>query len=89
VEESTPGIIANVRHAWLNECAIRSMQKKLKLSSDSGDSGSKGGYGGAYGGVWRSLRLAGVWSQAVGSVLVRLAGIRLQSPWRFSTFNLV
>jgi hypothetical protein len=49
-----------------------------KLSSDSGDSGKrrcKRGYGGAYGGVWRSLRLAGVWSQAVGFVLVRLGGI--------------
>jgi hypothetical protein len=59
------------------------MQKKLKLSCDSGDSGSKKckrGYGGAYGGVWQSLRLAGVWSQAVGFVLVRLAGIWLQSP---------
>jgi hypothetical protein len=26
-----------------------------------------------YGGVWRSLRLMKVWSQAVGFVLVRLA----------------
>jgi hypothetical protein len=32
------------------------------------------GYGGAYGGVWRSLRLAGVWGLAVGFVAVRLAG---------------
>jgi hypothetical protein len=43
----------------------------LKLVSDSGDSGSKkcsGGYGGLYGGVWRSLRLAGVWSNAVDFV---------------------
>jgi hypothetical protein len=57
--------------------------KKLKLSSDGGNSGSKKckrGYGGAYGGVWRSLRLAGVCCQAVGFVLVRLAGIWLQSP---------
>jgi hypothetical protein len=59
------------------------MWKKLKLISDNGNSGSKkfkSGYGGAYGGVWRSLRLTGVWSQAVGFVLVRLAGIWLQSP---------
>jgi hypothetical protein len=59
------------------------MRKKMKLSFDGGDSGSKKckrGYGGAYGGVWRSLRLVGVWSQAVGFVLVRLAGIWLQSP---------
>jgi hypothetical protein len=50
----------------------------MKLSSDGGDSGSnkcKRGCVGAYGGVWLSLRLAGVWSQAVGFVLVRLAGI--------------
>jgi hypothetical protein len=34
------------------------MRKKLKQSSDGGDSGSKKwkrGYGDAYGGVWRSL----------------------------------
>jgi hypothetical protein len=56
---------------------------KLKLISDGGDSGSKKckrGYGGACGGVWRSLRLAGVWHEAVCFVLVRLAVIRLQSP---------
>jgi hypothetical protein len=54
------------------------MRKKLKLISDDGVSGGKKckrGYCGAYGGVWRSLRLAGVWSQAVGFVLVLLAGI--------------
>jgi hypothetical protein len=53
------------------------------LSSDGGDSGSKKckrRCGSTYCGVWRSLRLAGVWSQAVGFVLVRLAGIWLQSP---------
>jgi hypothetical protein len=45
------------------------MREKLKLSSDGGDCGSKKcklGCGGAYGGVWRSLCLAGVWNQAVG-----------------------
>jgi hypothetical protein len=55
----------------------------MELNSDGGDCGSKKcklGYGGAYGGVWRSLRLAGVWSQAVDFVLVRLARIWLQSP---------
>jgi hypothetical protein len=38
----------------------------MKSSSDGGGSGSKKykrNYGGAYGGVWRSLSLAGVWSQ--------------------------
>jgi hypothetical protein len=58
------------------------MWKKFKLSyngDDSGSNKSKRGYDGAYGGVWRSLRLTGVWSQAVGFVLVRFAGIWLQS----------
>jgi hypothetical protein len=56
--------------------------KKLKLSSDGGDSGIKKcgrGYGGVYGRVWWSLRLAGVWSQVVGSVLLHLAEISLMS----------
>jgi hypothetical protein len=55
----------------------------LKLSSDVGDSGNKKckrGYGGTYGRVWWSLPLAGVWSQVVGFVLVRLAGIWLHLP---------
>jgi hypothetical protein len=52
-------IIANIRHAWLDECAVRAMRKKLKLSSDGGDSGSKK-YMRSYGMVWRSLCLAGV-----------------------------
>jgi hypothetical protein len=50
------------------------MRKKLKLSSDGGDSCSKKckqGYSGAYGGVW---------SQAVDFLLVHLSGIWLQSP---------
>jgi hypothetical protein len=41
------------------------MQKKLKLMSAGNGSGSKkckGGYGGTYGVVWRSLRMAKVWS---------------------------
>jgi hypothetical protein len=57
------------------------MWKKLKLSSDGGDSGRKNckqGYGGTYGGVWQSLRLAGVWSQVVSFVLMCLTGIWLQ-----------
>jgi hypothetical protein len=58
-------------------------KKKLKLNSDSGYSGSKKckrGYDDANGGVWWSLRLTGIWCQLVGFVLVRLAGIWLQSP---------
>jgi hypothetical protein len=49
--------------------------KKLKLNTGGGDSGSKKckqGCNGAYGGVWRSQHF-------VGFVLVRLAGIWLQS----------
>jgi hypothetical protein len=48
------------------------------ISSDGGDSGSKKckrSYGGVYNGVWRSVRLAGVWGVAVGFVLMRLVGI--------------
>jgi hypothetical protein len=80
---SAPDIIVNVRHARLYEGAVRAMRKKIKLNSDGGDTSSKKckrGYGSACGGVWRSLRLVGVRSQAVGFVLVRLAGIWLQSP---------
>jgi hypothetical protein len=64
------------------ECAVRAMRKKLKLSSDGSNFGSKKckrSYGGVCGGVWRSMRLEGAWIQAVGFVLVRLAGIWLQS----------
>jgi hypothetical protein len=53
---------ANARQAVRH--AIRVMWKKLKSTSDGGKSGSKKlkrGYSGAYGGIWRSLRLAGVW----------------------------
>jgi hypothetical protein len=81
-------IIANVRHAWLCECAVCAMRKKMKLISDGGDSGGKKCKWG-YGGVWRSLRLAGVWSQAVGFVFVRVAGVWLQSPWRCDRPNSV
>jgi hypothetical protein len=59
------------------------MRKKLKLISDGCEYGSKKckqGYGGAYDGVWRSIRLAGVWNQVVGFALMRLAGTWLQSP---------
>jgi hypothetical protein len=41
---------------------------QVKLNSDDGDSGSKWckrGYSGVYGGFWRIVRVAGVWSQAV------------------------
>jgi hypothetical protein len=79
----TPTITANVRHASLHECDVSAMRKKLKLSSDDGDSGSKKcqrGNGGTCGVVWRSLLLVGVWSQEVSFSLVHLAGIWLQSP---------
>jgi hypothetical protein len=63
--------------------------KTLKLDSDGGESGNnkyKRDCGGAYDWVWQCLRLAGVCSQAVGFGLVRLAGIRFQSPIFFSLF---
>jgi hypothetical protein len=66
-------------------CAKRGKKNNLKLSSDGGDSGSKKckrSYGSAYGEVWRSLRLTRVWSQAIGSVMVPLKGIWVQSPLR-------
>jgi hypothetical protein len=88
---STYNTIANARHAWLEECAVRALRRKLKLSSDSGDSGRKKckrGYGGAYGGVCQSLCLTGVWSQAVGFVLVHLAGIWLSRCEDVFMFNL-
>jgi hypothetical protein len=40
-KKSTPNIIADVRHARLYGSAVRAMRKKIKLSSDGGDSGSK------------------------------------------------
>jgi hypothetical protein len=49
--------------------------EKFEVSSDGGSSGSKKCCGGTYDGVWWNLRFAGVWSQAVGFMLVHLAGI--------------
>jgi hypothetical protein len=63
----------------LDSTTAKFMRKTLKLCSDGGDSGSKKFKRGC-GGVWLNLCLAGVWSQAVGFVLVRFAGIWLQSP---------
>jgi hypothetical protein len=61
-------------------------KEKLKLSSDCGDSDIKK-FKQGYGGVWLSLFLAGVWSQAVGFLVMRLAGVWLQ--WKCFTFNLL
>jgi hypothetical protein len=44
------------------------MWKKLKLFSDGGSKKCKRGYGGDYGGVWRSLRLAGIGSLVSGGL---------------------
>jgi hypothetical protein len=49
------------------------MRNKSKLSSEGGDSGDmkyKWVYSSDYDGAWQNLRLTGVWSQAVDSVLV-------------------
>jgi hypothetical protein len=67
----------------LDKFVIRAMRKKMKLISDCGDSVSKECkrcFGGVYRAAWWSLRVAGVWSQAVGFALLRLVGICLQSP---------
>jgi hypothetical protein len=66
---STPNIKANVLHAWLCGYVVSVIRKKIKLSSDGGDSGSKKckrGY---------MVGSGGVWSQAVGFVSARFAGI--------------
>jgi hypothetical protein len=63
------------------------MRKKLKLSSEVGNSGNKKylqGYGGAYGGVWRSLRLTGVWNHGIGFVLVSSAFLVTVAVKKFS-----
>jgi hypothetical protein len=57
-------------------------EKKKRISPDGSVSGSKKrnrGYGGTYGGVQQSLHAVGIWSQAVGFVLVSLAGNWLQN----------
>jgi hypothetical protein len=57
--------------------------EKLKLNSEGGNPDNtkyKRGDGDANVGVWWSRSLLGIWSQAVCFVLVRLAGIWLQSP---------
>lgn len=46
---SAPNTVANVRHVWLEESAVRAMWKKLSLRSDGDGSGRKkckGGYSG-------------------------------------------
>jgi hypothetical protein len=48
--------MANVRQAWIYECAVRGQQNISKLMFDGGNSGAKK-YKRGYGGVWRSLRL--------------------------------
>jgi hypothetical protein len=80
-------------------------EKKIKLSSDGGDSGNKNckrGFRSACGEVWRNMRLVGVWRQGVGFVLVRLARIWLsrredsiifnilkKTYYKFCTFNAI
>jgi hypothetical protein len=66
--------------------------KHLKSSSDGGESGGnrcKRSYSGAFGGVWRSLLLIGVWSQAVGFVVVRVAESGFSRREHVFTFNLL
>jgi hypothetical protein len=60
-------------------CHVERTENKFK-GADFRSRKCKKGYTGAYGGIWRSLRLARVWSQAVGFALVHLAGIWFQAP---------
>jgi hypothetical protein len=72
--ESNPKYV-NIRHSWLDEFAVSAMRKNLELISDGGDSGSKK-FKRGYGGVWRCLRLAGVWSRfCVGGFDRNLASV--------------
>jgi hypothetical protein len=64
------------------------MRKKLKLSSDGGDSGSnkyRRGYGGAYGGVWRSLESGGRF--CVGAFGRNLASVAVKMFSHFIYFT--
>jgi hypothetical protein len=68
----------------------------LKLSSVGGDSGSmecRRGYGGTYGGTWRNLRLAGIWSEATDFVFdVKIFShffLLEKELYKFRTFNAI
>jgi hypothetical protein len=60
-------------------CDAEKVEIKILTRATLAARNAKRGYGGSSGEVWRNQRLAGVWSQAVGFVLVHLAGIWLQS----------
>jgi hypothetical protein len=65
-------ILASVIHAWPEKCPVRAKRTELKLFSGS-DKWKR-----EYDEVCWSLRLARVWSEAVGFALVRLVGTWLQ-----------
>jgi hypothetical protein len=82
--------MAYVRQAALHETPLVQWEKKIiSNGSDFGGKKWKTGYGGAYGGVWRSLRLAGVRSQKVGSLLVFWYESRLHCREYVFIFNLL
>jgi hypothetical protein len=70
--------------------------EKLRLSSNDGDSGSKKCKRG-YGGVWRSLRLTGVWSIESGGRFcvgafgrnLASAAVKMSSLYKSRTFNVI
>jgi hypothetical protein len=77
LSSSTRNIIANARHVWLDECAVRAMRKKVK--SDIGDCGTKKCRRG-YSGVWLGLRLVEIWSlESGGRFCVGVFGRNLAS----------
>jgi hypothetical protein len=66
------------------------MRKNLKLSSDGSDSGNKKcnrSNGGARGGIWRILRLAGVWQSVLCWCVWQKSGFSRRED--VFTFNLV
>jgi hypothetical protein len=69
---STLNVTVSVRHTWLGGCTVRTMRKKKVWFQDDANEAV----------VAPVVGSGGVYSQAVGFVSVRLAGIWLQSPWR-------
>jgi hypothetical protein len=76
------------------------MRKKLKLSSDGGDSGTKKckrGYGDAYGRVWRSIEsggrfCVGAFGRNLASVAVKMFShliYLIKKFEKFCTFNAI
>jgi hypothetical protein len=88
--------IINVRHARLDERAVRAMLRKLELSSDGGDSGGrkyKPGNGGVYGGVcqesgvMRSVLCCCVWQESVAVNIFFTFNLLITFVYKLCTLN--